>query len=54
MHVCNTHKNVRSVRAVCVQHESVSTLPAAHTVVATTWVPTPVNTTLLLKKIETK
>ena len=52
MHVCNTHKNVRSVRAMCVQHESVSTLPVAHTVVATTWVPTLVSTTLLLKKMK--
>ena len=56
MHVCNTHKNVRSVRAVYVhqkmyvQQVSVCTLPVAHTVVATTWVRTTVGTTPAARK----
>ena len=56
MHVCKTHKNVRSVRAVYVhqkmyvQQVSVCTLPVAHTVVGTTWVRTTVGTTPAARK----
>ena len=59
MHVCNTHKNVRSVRAVYVHQVRASCdcvyTPVAHAVVATTWVRTPknVSTTIVLKN-ETK
>ena len=57
MHVCNTHKNVRSARAVSVLQKyvratgvCVCTPPVAHTLVATTWVRTLVGTILTAKK----